>query len=165
MKTYGKYILAAVVGAVLTLSASVAVRCTRNDTPNDNIIRDTLVVHDTIHIEKPVTKLVKTVDTVMVFATDTVRISDTLYIRIPMETKVYADSTYKAQVTGYRASLDWVEVYPQTVVITEQITKQVKKKTHWGIGISAGYGATLNNKQVVLSPYIGVGVSYNIFSW
>ena len=29
----------------------------------------------------------------------------------------------------------------------------------------AGYGAFANNGQISASPYIGVGVSYNLFSW
>jgi hypothetical protein len=41
----------------------------------------------------------------------------------------------------------------------------VPKPTHWGIGVQAGYGATLSNNTVKLAPYIGVGISYNIITW
>lgn len=163
MANIGKYLLAAAIGAALASVCFVAVRCT--DTPNDNIIRDTLVVHDTIRYETPIAKVVHTSDTVLVYCRDTTIVRDSVFVKIPMETKVYADTTYKAQVTGYRATLDWIEVYPTTTTITETITKTVPKKTRWGIGVQVGYGAALHNKQVVLSPYLGVGVSYNIFSW
>ena len=167
MKTFMKYLIAVLSGAVLALALFFSIRSCSKESEKEKIkiIRDTTYIHDTVRIEKPVAKYIRTVDTMLVFATDTVRVSDTLFVRLPIETKVYSDSTYKAQVSGYKPSLDWVEVYPTTVVITEQVTKQVKQKTHWGIGINAGYGVTLNNKQVVLSPYVGVGISYNIFSW
>ena len=56
-----------------------------------------------------------------------------------------------------------VTIYPKTITITNTI--ETKKPTHWGLGIHAGYGATLNNNTVQLSPYVGVGISYNILTW
>lgn len=46
-------------------------------------------------------------------------------------------------------------VIPNTDLST---TRVVKNK--WSIGIQAGYGATLQG----LSPYVGIGGQYNIFS-
>lgn len=126
---------------------------------------DTLVVRDTIRIEKPLTKFVKTTDTMLLAVTDTIVLRDTTYIRLPMETKVYADSTYKAQVSGYRPALDFIEVYPTTCTITKNNVVYKTKKTHWGIGVSVGYGVTMKGGNVYASPYVGVGVNYNLLSW
>lgn len=126
---------------------------------------DTLIVRDTIRIEKPLTKFVKTTDTLLLAVTDTIVLHDTTYIRLPMETKVYADSTYRAQVSGYRPSLDFIEVYPTTTTITTNNVVYKAKKTHWGIGVSVGYGVTICNGTFYASPYIGVGINYNLLCW
>lgn len=167
MNTLTKCFLSALAGAAACTVAALGVaKCTNAARfPVPQVVRDTTVIHDTVRIDRPVAKLVRTTDTVLIFATDTVRVSDTLYVRVPIETKTYADSTFRAQVSGYRPALDWIEVYPRTVTITETATREVTKKTRWGIGVQVGYGAALSNKQVVLSPYIGVGVSYNILRW
>lgn len=40
-----------------------------------------------------------------------------------------------------------------------------QKSKPFGIGIQAGYGLSTNNGVVFLSPYIGVGISYNIIKF
>lgn len=40
----------------------------------------------------------------------------------------------------------------------------LKKPTRWGIGLNAGYGIILD-KDVHLAPYLGAGISYDIFSF
>ena len=122
---------------------------------------DTLLIRDTITREKPVyrTKIVR--DTM------TVILRDSIPVYLPIETKVYEDSTYRAEVSGVFPSLDRIEVYQRTQVVSQIIEKQVAVpvRQKWGIGISAGYGAALNGKAVILSPYIGIGIQYNIISW
>ena len=106
---------------------------------------------------------VRVVDTMLVAVTDTVTVGDTVYLSLPRETKVYGDSTYTAQVSGYRPALDWIEVYPQTVLVTEKVTNKDVKR--WGIGVQAGYGITIYGNGVFPSPYIGIGLSYDFFQW
>lgn len=130
-----------------------------------SIVRDTLVVHDTVRVEKPVAKYVRTTDTVLLFATDTLMVHDTMFVRLPVEEKLYSGNDYKLQVSGYRPSLDWIELYPKTVTVRETQTISVPSRKRWGIGVQVGYGAALHDRQVVLSPYVGIGVSYNIFVW
>ena len=52
---------------------------------------------------------------------------DTAFVEIPVpvEVKTYADSTYRAQVSGYRPSLDWIEVYQRTQTITNYVPSPV----------------------------------------
>lgn len=123
---------------------------------------DTIVVHDTFCYEKPIPVYTRVIDSIRVAVTDTLRLSDTLYIQLPREQKVYEDSTYRAVVSGYLPDLDTMTVYRKTTTITETIVREVPIKKRWGLGIQVGYGATLNGNQITTSPYVGVGISYNI---
>ena len=126
---------------------------------------DTLVVRDTIVQEKPVYRTISQVRTEYVPVCDTIRIQDTLFVPVPIETKVYEDSLYRAEGSGYRASLDRLEIYQQERIITQTIPVQVKERKRWGIGVQAGYGVSTPNGKPVLSPYIGIGVSYDLIRW
>lgn len=89
---------------------------------------------------------------------------DSVKVEIPISRYVaQEDSLYRVVAEGYAVEFKEITVYPKTVAITN--TVEVKKPTHWGIGIQAGYGVTLQQNTVKLSPYIGVGISYNIISF
>lgn len=88
-------------------------------------------------------------------------VSDSVKVSIPITSKMYEDSTYRAYVSGYRANLDSIFIFPKREAI--MITKQEKCKC-WGIGVQVGCGFTLDAKPQ-FSPYIGVGVSYNLFNF
>ena len=170
MERLGKYICVAV-AALLLMSGGYVLgwrvhRCA--PPPAETAVRtDTLRIRDTLLVERPVPVEVRVVDTMLVAVTDTVqvRVRDTVQVRVqvPRETRVYGDSTFRAQVSGYRPSLDWIEVYPQTTVVTKTISVDSRKR--WGIGVQAGYGAYAAGGQVGLTPYVGIGISYNILSW
>ena len=80
-------------------------------------------------------------------------------VEIPIVQKKYADSTYTAWVSGYKPSLDSIEVYRKTVVQRETITLR-KISPRWGIGVTGGYGYGTKNK--VFEPFVGIGVYYRI---
>ena len=133
------------------------------------VVRDTVEVVriDTVIVEKPVAVYYRVVDTmrVPVRVCDTIRVRDSVYLELPREQAFYQDGTYRAWVSGYRPALDSIEVYQKTkvVTITETITEPRKR---WGFGVTAGYGATIGaDRSVGLSPFIGVGISYNLVSW
>ena len=67
--------------------------------------------------------------------------------------------------SGIGVEVDSVRHYVQTQVITKERDVIVKVKPKWSVGIHAGYGAFVKNGQISASPYIGVGISYNLFSW
>lgn len=125
---------------------------------------DTLVIRDTVRERYPVYVERVMTDTMLVAMTDTVRVSDTVYVRLPREQKRYADTNYVAWVSGYRPSLDSIEVYPVTRYVTKEIILPGSAK-RWGIGIQAGYGIGLAGGKVTGVPYIGIGVSYNILTF
>ena len=93
------------------------------------------------------------------------RKGDSLQLVLLRVQRHYRDSTYDAWVSGVDPSLDSLKIYRTHMVITEQIPVVQVKKTRWGIGVQAGYGATIDKNVVSLSPYVGVGVSYNIVTW
>lgn len=163
--TIGKKILvAALLAALLLLSGYLLGRRACHVHEPDFIVQtDTLRVRDTILIETPVPVEVRVVDTMLVTVADTIRLSDTVYLRLPREIKRYEDSLYRAQVSGYRPALDWIEVYPQTVYLTKVVKTQDVRR--WGIGLQAGYGAYVAGGQVRLAPYVGAGISYDILRW
>ena len=157
-------------GAALALAALLLLsgyllgrRACRAPEPELVVQVDTLRIRDTLRIEKPVPVEVRVVDTMLVAVTDTISISDTVYLRIPHEIKQYEDSLFRAQVSGYRPALDWIEVYPQTVYLTKVVKTQDVKR--WGIGLQAGYGAYVAGGQVRLAPYVGVGVNWAILQF
>lgn len=127
-----------------------------------SVINDTAQVTktDTIWREKPVFVASS------VIRHDTVRLTtlerDTVFVDVPIERRVYEeDSLYRAVVSGWHPSLDTLMVFPKTTTITIREKVPVPDRRRWGIGIQAGAGATRNG----LTPYIGVGVSYNLLSW
>lgn len=90
------------------------------------------------------------------FPTNTDDFPDSINVKIPITQKVYEDSTYKAFVSGYKASLDSFYIYPQTKIITIR-----EKPKRWHIGITAGYGITPKGLQ----PYLGLGCTYTFISF
>lgn len=128
---------------------------------HETVVRlDTLVVRDTVLERHPVYVERRVTDTMLVAMTDTVRVSDTVYVRLPRERKVYADTNFTAWVSGFRPRLDSIEVYPVTRYITETVYRDTRKR--WGIGIQAGYGIGLDGGKVTGVPYIGIGISYDL---
>ena len=139
----------------------------RNAHPSEMKVKlDTLFIYDTIFVEKPVIKKVEIIDTLLLTVpiTDTLMLHDTVLVHLPIEQRQYSDPRYTAWVSGYRPQLDSIQIYQTTEYITKEIKKATKSK-RWGIGLQAGYGVSLHNGQVFTAPYIGVGLSYSIFSW
>ena len=139
----------------------------RNAHPSEIKVKvDTLLVYDTILVEKPVIKKVEIIDTLllMVPTTDTLMMHDTVFVHLPIEQRQYGDPRYTAWVSGYRPQLDSIQIYQRTEYITKEI-KMVNKPKRWGIGLQAGYGVTLLNNQVFPAPYIGVGLNWNFLQF
>ncbi|NDV47783.1 hypothetical protein D0T49_12075, partial [Paludibacter sp. 221] len=89
--------------------------------------------------------------------------NDTAFVEIPITQSVYADSLYRAYVSGYKPCLDSLILYPTKEIITNTVyVPKIEYKRHrWGVGIQVGYGTDFGR----FSPYIGVGVQYNLWSW
>ena len=106
--------------------------------------RDTLVRVDTIREDNPILIKESVIDTMLVVLRDTIRLRDTLFLSLPLEKKIYGNSEYYAEVSGYRPNLDYIEVYPKTRVVTER-TMEKRKMNSLSAGVELGYmnGLTL----------------------
>lgn len=85
--------------------------------------------------------------------------NDSAIVEVPIIQRHYADSTYEAWVSGpINPRLDSLRVFAPTTIITKREWKPPKR---WHIGVTAGYGYGAKGFQ----PYIGVGITYSIFSF
>ena len=121
------------------------------------------------------TTIIVQIDTMVVYKPQPYRVEvkDTIYLPNPQvpqnpqpeylvyQTKIYQDSTYKAQVSGYDAHLDWIETYNRTIVreinVTERLQEQPKK---WSI-----YAFTELGISNVPDFNAGLGLSYTHNRW
>ena len=126
---------------------------------------DTLLIFDTITLTKPVFVEKIQLDSVYMPVTDTLWKHDTLYVYLVREQIQWQDSLCRVYASGINPQVDSVTHFVQETIITREISVPVKVKSRWGVGIQVGYGAGVNGKQVYLTPYVGVGISYNILSW
>ena len=125
---------------------------------------DTVIIRDTIR-PKPEVITQKTVDSipypVPVSVHDTIPAHDTLYLP---RTQIHAEGEgFTAWISGYQPNLDSILVFPERVEITKYVP--VPKPCRWSVGIQTGMGITATGGGLKAAPYIGVGISYSLFSW
>lgn len=107
------------------------------------VIRDTLVNVEFIR---------DTVDTAKVVAD------------IPIVQKEYSDdSTYTAWVSGYRPSLDSINIYRKNISTNKETVIKKKDIHRFGIGPVVYGGYSFGTKK--LDYGVGIGVSYHIWEW
>lgn len=107
------------------------------------VIRDTLVNVEFIH---------DTIDTSMVVAD------------VPITQKEYSDdSTYTAWVSGYRPSLDSINIYRKNISTNKETVIKKKDIHRFGIGPVVYGGYNFGTKK--LDYGVGIGVSYHIWEW
>ena len=126
---------------------------------------DTLLIFDTITLSKPVFVEKIKLDSVLIPVTDTLWLHDTLYVYLEREQIQWQDSLCRVYASGVNPQVDSVTHFVRETIVNREISVPVKVKSRWGLGIQVGYGAGINEKQVYLTPYVGVGISYNILSW
>ncbi len=122
---------------------------------------DTLYLRDTVTVSKPIYFAKKVVDSVLVPVRDTVTLRDTLFIALEKEQVEWRDTLSTVWASGVEVAVDSVRHYVTERVIVKETVHTVKEKTRWGVGIQGGVGASKDG----LTPYVGVGVSYNLLSW
>jgi hypothetical protein len=160
------FVAAVFYGAVVAM----LVRGCDNEPPMKTVVTtDTLVMRDTIHdsvpklVYKNVVRYVKETpislhDTVYMSKNEeNVYLTDSGEVIVPISRKVYTDdSTYRAVVSGYKATLDQIDVYRKQTVITNTVTH----RRRWNVGPTGGlgYGLTTGRPDI----FIGIGVTYNI---
>lgn len=127
---------------------------------------DTTYVHDTIMQYKPIVQEITKVEKVPVKVEvhDTLMVHDTMYVYLDREQIVWQDEWSRVYASGILPQVDSVQHFITEKVVTKEIRVPVKQKSRWGLGIQAGYGIQFG-KDISHSPYIGVGLSYNILTW
>ena len=122
---------------------------------------DTLKIFDTIRISKPI--LVKSI----ALRKDTIYLTKDVYIDsskvvIPIEQKIYNDSSYTAFVSGYSANLDSIHIRSPTTIINREIDRTITqtrlKRFNMGFVGGVGYGFTTKK----IEPFVGVGIIYTL---
>ncbi len=124
---------------------------------------DTMWMRDTVRetVLVPEVRYLTRVDTVLLKVPgDTVKVP----VLVPISRNVYEGEDYRAVVSGFRVSLDTLDIFRKTQTVTNTVVQRVEvpgKPKRWGIGVSAGYALTPQG----MKPYIGAGVQYNFLSW
>lgn len=179
MKEFVKIILSLALGFVLCFLTLRGCRDNVNGSEmRTDVIIDTLRVFDTVVVRVPVP-----IDSVVVrYVAETLPVvpeniknnekradsvlkkpeivpEDSANVIIPISRKIYETEQYRAFVSGYKANLDSLFIVQPTKIVR---VRQTPKR--WNIGVQLGYGLTLEN-QPQFCPYLGVGVTYSIFSF
>lgn len=158
-----KYILMGmgIVVAIL-IGFLVGRRCPRNDQGEPLTPKvDTLFIRDTFKVTEPKYITKRVVDSIPYPVTDTIRMRDTLYVILERQQVTWEDSLSRVYASGVNPHVDSVIHFTQDLIITKEIPVIQVKKTRWGLGVQAGIGAGKDG----LTPYAGLGVSWNILSW
>ena len=122
---------------------------------------DTLVIHDTTMSYRPIYVDRVKLDSVLVPVVDSVKIHDTTFVYLEREKVTWRDSLCEVYASGIMPSVDSVRHFQEYKYITIEKQVPVKVKSHWGLGVNAGYGVGKGG----LTPYVGIGISYNLLSW
>lgn len=130
-------------------------RARNQEQQRDTIVfRDTVIFRDTVLFPKPVPVEHRIVDTIQVVTKDTVLVT------LPREEVVYSDTSYYAVVSGFQPRLDTLKVFPEQRAIYIEKTIQAPQK-RWGLSVVGGGGFGAQG----LTPFVGVGVSWDILQW
>lgn len=123
----------------------------------DTLTSDTITIvkYDTIVVTKPIIVESRNIGIKhykVLGYIDAKKAMDTLHVALPIEQKVYEDSTYRAYVSGFDAKLDSIKIYQPTRYITITNTSPPNR---WSWGLQGGVGITPKGIQ----PYIGIGIN------
>lgn len=120
-------------------------------------IKDTISITkiDTITIIKP-QPVIRYVDRIVrdtLYSVDSVLIP----VNIPIETKIYTDSSYRAVISGYKANLDTISIFNKNQIHT--INKITYKTKRINFSPSIGFGYGMFGKK--FDMYVGFSINYN----
>lgn len=152
------YILAVLATAAICILLTRRCNGTKEPPQERTVSRmDTMYVRDTVTVYKPskVTRTVKDTVRLIVRETQIDTMHDTVFVYLPQESIVWQDDRCIVYAHGINPQVDSVTHFNSGAVVTRTVTGRPKR---WGIGVSAGYGMSKDG----LSPYIGLGISYDI---
>lgn len=89
------------------------------------------------------------------------RVNDSLFLVLKRTQIKYQSPQFQAWVSGYDPKLDSIKLFQTTKTITKEIPVIQKQKPRFSLGVTGGYGAGKDG----LTPFVGVGLTYNLLSW
>lgn len=130
-----------------------------------HIFTDTITVYDTCRVEvkTPVDSIpLRYITRYLPIAspiTDSINATavDSVPVQLPIMRKVYADSTYRAVVSGYEPHLDSLTIFSPVTTVSKSVVVR-DKPSRWGISITAGAAMTPRG----IRPSVSVGISYSL---
>ena len=134
------------------VTKEVKVEVNKKDTVTD-VIRD----YDTVYVEKTTYK-----DR---YHYDTVHVADKVYVRDTIMNYAFNEKDYDLSVYAVKLDKYKLDIHARdTITFTKTEIKTVvkPKKNLIGLGVIGGYGYGFNSKSV--EPFIGVGVTLNLFT-
>lgn len=157
---------------VLILGVCNYAQCSRNDVRDD--FREKLVI-DTLWLEKTDTLPPPKAEKIYKYIKVPVPMSDNNTpdikddsLELAVVQRTYSDdSTYTAYVSGVAVDsfprLDSIKVRQRTITIEHEVerTRTIKKKPPITLGVQAGTGVGIMNKQPDI--YIGIGIQWNLW--
>ena len=146
-----KYILLGVIAGLVICFINGWASCHRTTDKEVITITDTLVLTDTIIKFQPKPYKVTIIDTIYLPQQPQQPQKPQIDTLIRQEV-IYKDSTYMAVVGGIEPYLKSIEIYPKTIYVNNNTTTTIKVRSHFGLGVQAGYGYGRNGLQ----PYVGI---------
>ena len=129
------------------------------DVEPELIIVDSLV-YDTIYTEKKEIVKLPIVDTLVLTDTVVVLAVDSVLVEVPIEYKHFSDTlaetAFSFDLRGFQCEVNNLYVENLKTAVIEE-----NKPKRWGLGVQLGVGGCKDG----FSPYIGVGLNYNLFSF
>jgi len=117
---------------------------------------DTMLLRDTLRIPIP------TYHETVASRTITITVRDTDSIALQAVSRVYADSTFRAVVSGIDPRLDSLTLFRTIPTVTHTLTNHItttRSTPRWGLGITAGATASSHG----LTPGITIGLTYRLW--
>lgn len=166
-----KYIIAFILGIAFMVSAFVSYRIGYFRGRGDVVIpsADTLYVYRTKNVYTPVFSYSSHMVPLFFPLKDTTGTAgDVPHVQgdsivVPIEQRVYEDSTYRAVVSGFRPSLDTLQLRIPEKIVTNYVTVPQVRKQRVTFGVSAGFGAYYGviSRRLDCGPGVQIGVSIN----
>lgn len=89
-------------------------------------------------------------------------IHDTTYVVLPREFKMYADTSFEAQVSGVDPKLDWIKIHQKTAYITNTVVQH--KPYDWSLSLYGEGEFVLNSVRGKVGIVYEKSI-YKDFSW
>lgn len=186
MKDFKTYLFICTFVAIATLIAGFFLGRRDAQAPPIRTQTDTLVIRDTVSVEKPVPVAVTLMDTILVPVADTIVLHDTTFVVLTREQKYYRGDRYEAWVSGYQPTLDKFNVFTEDRTITNTVYVRQPYSHQIGFFAQAAYcgrfitpvgvkyeyagkrwtaGASIGYEPINRNAFIGLDARFNLFRW